>query len=554
MRVDPVTLNVVGKALIGIAREMAANMRRASYSTVVREARDFSVGLLDPAGNVVAQAEMIPMQTGGISEAFRSLAAEVDVGNVTPDDAFLVNDPFRGGQHLQDIFLFTPIFDGAELLAFGASVAHHVDVGGGMPGLNADAWEVYQEGLRLPLAPFSVARDWNGGFVEQVIAANVRVPTQVLGDLNAQFTANLTAQRRIGELVARYGRDCVVAVMAELLDYAERRIREGIAHIPDGTYRAEEFLEGTPWGIDRIRVAVAVEVDGTEIRVDFTGTDDQVRANINAPLASTISAVQAAVRGVLHEKDIPFNEGCNRPLSVTVPFGTILNPRPPAAVRARMTPTSRAFNAIIRALSDAVPERVIGNGFDTTTSVSLSHLDPASGEYGVVIEILGGGWGAGAWHDGADALDNPLSNCANVPVEALEVACDYFRVLEFRLTPDSGGPGAFRGGLGFVRTYTSLRDQVEFAAYSDHHRWGAAGLFGGGAGSTGAFVLRRRDGREQELPCVTGARLGPGDSITIRVGGGGGYGDPARRDPELVEQDLAEGRITTWPAGTADGS
>jgi N-methylhydantoinase B len=236
---------------------------------------------------------------------------------------------------------------------------------------------------------------------------------------------------------------------------------------------------------------------------------------------------------VLHEKDIPFNEGCNRPLTVEVPYGSILNPRPPAAVRARMTPASRAFNAIMRALSLAVPERVIASGFDTTTSVSLSHLDSGSGKYGVVIEILGGGWGAGPGHDGADALDNPLSNCANAPVEALEIACDYFRVREFQLLPDSGGAGHHRGGLGFQRTYESLRDGVEFAAYSDHHRWGAGGLFGGGAGSTGAFVLRRRDGDERALPCVTGARLDVGDTISIRVGGGGGYGDPDPGGPDV---------------------
>jgi N-methylhydantoinase B len=543
VRADPVTLNIVGKALIATAREMAVNMRRASYSTVVREARDFSVGVLDTDGSVVAQAEMIPVQTGGITQAFRCLAAEVDMRAVTPDDGFLVNDPFRGGQHLQDIFLFTPIFVDGELLAYGASVAHHVDVGGGMPGLNADAWEIYQEGLRLPLARFSVSRDWNGGFVERIVAANVRVPTQVLGDLNAQFTANLTAEQRLGDLVARYGRDCVGAVMAELKDYAERRTREGIAQIPDGRYEGEAFLEGTPWGVDRIRIAVTVEVAGTDMRFDFTGTDEQVRANVNSPLASTISAVQAAVRGVLHEKDIPFNEGCNRPLRVEVPYGSILNPRPPAAVRARMTPASRAFNAIIRALSVAVPERVTASGFDTTTSVSLSHLDRGSGEYGVVIEILGGGWGAGASHDGADALDNPLSNCANAPVEALEIACDYFRVREFQLLPDSGGAGRHRGGLGFQRTYESLRDGVEFAAYSDHHRWGARGLFGGGSGSTGAFVLRPRDRDERALPCVTAARLNAGDTISIRVGGGGGYGVPDPAGPDVPEGHPTGDRI-----------
>jgi N-methylhydantoinase B len=534
MGVDPVTFNVIGKGLVAIAREMAVNMRRASYSTVVREARDFSVGVLDADGDVVAQAEMIPMQTGGISQAFRSLRQQVSFQDLSADDAFLINDPYMGGQHLQDIFLFSPIFHDDGLVAFGASVAHHVDIGGGMPGLNAKAWELYQEGIRLPGARFSVSRDWNGGFVEQFIAANVRVPNQVLGDLNAQFTANLTARERIGDMIAKYGSDTVRAVMKEFQDYSERRTRHCIEAIPDGTYRAEEFFEGTPWGLGLVRIAAAVGVEGSEIHVDFTGTDEQIPANVNCPLASTISAVHAAIRGVLNEPDIPFNEGCNRPISLNVPYGCILNPRPPAAVRARMTPASRAFNAIIRALAQAAPERVIAAGFDTTTAVALSHLDAASGAYGVVIEVLGGGWGAGKDHDGADALDNPLSNCANAPVEALEIDNSYFRVDSYRLADCSGGSGQTRGGLGFERTYVSLADGVRFAAYSDHHERGARGLFGGRDGATGAFLLKRRgSSAPEQLPCVAEAVLDRDDRVTISVGGGGGYGRPP--DPSVHE-------------------
>lgn len=530
MRVDPVTLNILGKGLIAIAREMAVNMRRASYSTVVREARDFSVGLLDAEGDVVAQAEMIPMQTGGIAQAFRGLREHVSFDNLSPDDALLINDPYMGGQHLQDIFLFSPIFNEDQLIAFAASVAHHVDIGGGMPGLNAGAWELFQEGVRLPGARFSVSRDWNGGFVERFIAANVRVPTQVLGDLNAQFTANFTARDRLQSTVARYGLPMVLDVMKDLQDYAERRTREGIETIPNGVYAAEEFFEGSPWGLGLIRIAVTVEVAGSDIAVDFTGTDPQITANVNCPLASTVSAVHAAIRGVIDEPDIPFNEGCNRPIRLDVPFGSILNPRPPAAVRARMTPASRAFNAIIRALAPAVPDRVIACGFDTTTAVSLSHLDAETGTYGVVIEVLGGGWGAGANHDGADALDNPLSNCANAPVESLEIDHDYFRVECFQLSKDSGGDGRFRGGEGFERTYVSLADGVRFAAYSDHHERGAQGVFGGSAGSLGAFFLHRRGAAQERLPCVAEAVLKEGDRIRIVVGGGGGYGERCPRD------------------------
>ena len=525
--VDPITLNIVGKSLQAIAREMAANMRRASYSSVVREARDFSVGILDVEGAVVAQAEMIPMQTGGISEAFKPVRERYDFETLTADDAFIMNDPFTGGQHLQDIFIYTPVFAAGELLGFAASVAHHVEVGGGMPGLNAAATEFYQEGLRFRASRFSRSRDWEGGFVETFIRGNVRVPEKVLGDLNAQFSANNTADRRLNELVDRYGIETVRATMSGLQDYAERRIRDGILQIPDGTYIGEDSIEARAWGLDPIPIRVKIEVQGDQIHVDFTGTGDQISANINCPYASALSAVQGAIRGVLHDEDIPFNGGCNRPISVHIPYGSILNPRSPAAVRARMGPACRAHNAIIRALSAAVPERVISPGFDTTTAISLSHLDPDTGEYGVVIEILGGGWGAGPDFDGMNGLDNPLSNCANAPVEALESEYPYFRVVNYELDHDSGGPGGHRGGHGILRGYEATRDGVVISAYSDRFEHGVDGILGGETGAPGAFTIQRSDGGVENLQSTTSVTLGRGDVFVAHTGGGGGYG-PAR--------------------------
>ena len=532
-RTDSTTLNIVGKCLQAIAREMAANMRRASYSSVVREARDFSVGILDTSGGVVSQAEMIPMQTGGIAEAFKPVRARFDFGSITADDAFLMNDPFSGGQHLQDIFLFTPVIAGGRLVAFAASVAHHVEVGGGMPGLNASATEFYQEGLRFPASRFSRGRDWNGGFVESFIRANVRVPDKVIGDLNAQFSANNTADQRLAELIDRYGFETVELAMTEIQDYAERRIRAGISNIPNGVYTGEEFVEAAPWGLQPVPIKVRVTVADESIHVDFTGTGDQVPGNINCPYASTLSAVQGAIRGVLHEDDIPFNEGCNRPITVTAPYGSILNPRPPAAVRARMTPACRVHNAIVRALGDASPDRVISPGFDTTTALSLSHLDPVTGEYGVVIEILGGGWGAGPDFSGMNGLDNPLSNCANAPVEALESEYDYFRVTQYELHDASGGDGNQRGGQGVHRTYEATRDGVIISGYSDRFDRGVAGIFGGDAGGPGAFVLRRTDGSVERLPSMTSVTLQRGDQFQLQTGGGGGYGGRNIRTEEI---------------------
>jgi N-methylhydantoinase B len=523
--VDPITLNIVGKSLQAIAREMAANMRRASYSSVVREARDFSVGILDVEGNVVAQAEMIPMQTGGISEAFKPVKERFDFSSLTTDDAFIMNDPFSGGQHLQDIFIYTPLFSSGELLGFAASVAHHVEVGGGMPGLNAAATEFYQEGLRFRASRFSRARDWDGGIVETFIRGNVRVPEKVIGDLNAQFSANNTADRRLNELVDRYGFETVQSTMAAIQDYAERRIRDGIRAIPDGTYRGADSIEARAWGLDPVPIVVEISVFGDALHVDFTGTGDQIMANINCPYASTLSAVQGAIRGVLHDEDIPFNGGCNRPISVNIPYGSILNPRPPAAVRARMGPACRVHNAIIRALSSALPERVISPGFDTTTALSVSHLDPETGEYGVVIEILGGGWGAGPSFDGMNGLDNPLSNCANAPVEALESEYPYFRVVNYELDHATGGEGRSRGGHGVLRGYEATRDGVVISAYSDRFEQGVTGILGGEAGSPGAFILRRSDGAEEHLQSTTSVTLQRGDVFIAHTGGGGGYGN-----------------------------
>ncbi|HEY3687393.1 MAG TPA: hydantoinase B/oxoprolinase family protein [Streptosporangiaceae bacterium] len=537
MALDPVRLGIIGAGYAAITREMAADLRRTAFSSIVREARDFSVALTDARGEVVTQAECIPIMTAGISIALRGLMADIDVAALTPDDALLMNDPYGGGQHMQDIYLFTPIFAGGDLVAFAASVAHHVDIGGGHAGLNAEATEIYQEGLRLPMARFSVSRDWNGGFVERIIRANVRVPDLVIGDLNAQFAANTTAHRRLTQLIGRYGAADALAAMDELKDYSERRFRDAIGRIPDGEYTAEETLDATPWGGDVATVRARVTVAGGALSVDFTGSSEQIVGNVNCPFASTVSAAQSAVRCLLDEQDIPFNEGCNRPVTITAPYGSILNPRPPAAVRARLTPASRVFNAIVRALGAVMPDRAVATGFDTTTAVSVSHLDGGDGRYQVVLEILGGGWGGCADHDGADALDNPISNCANAPVEALESDYSHFRIAEYALVGGSGGAGENRGGLGIRRVYEATRDNVQISGYADRHRAGAAGLRGGGPGGAGAFTVERRDGTVERLDCVFSGSLAAGDRIVVVTGGGGGQGDPARRDPERADRD-----------------
>ncbi|MFD7432385.1 hydantoinase B/oxoprolinase family protein [Streptomyces sp. NPDC059818] len=546
MPLDTARLGLIRAALSSITREMATDLRRAAFSSIVREARDYSVALTDARGEVIDQAECIPIMTAGISFAIRGLADAVDLSTLTEDDALLMNDPFNGGQHLQDIYLFTPVFTDGRLVAFAASVAHHVDIGGGSPGLNATATEIYQEGLRLPLSRFSVSRDWGrGGFVEEMVRANVRVPDLVVGDLNAQFAANRTAATRLKEAAVRFGTaDCLTA-MDELKDYSERRTRAALGRIPDGVYESVQTLDGAPWDAGTVDIRVRVTVAGEEIHLDFTGSGDQIDGNVNCPLASTVSSAISAIRCLLDEPDIPFNEGCNRPITVHAPFGSILNPRSPAAVRSRLTPASRVFNAIIQALGRQVPQRAAATGFDTTTAFTVSHLDRDTSNYQVVLEILGGGWGACAAHDGADALDNPISNCANAPVEALESDYSHFRVVEYALHEHSGGAGEHRGGLGIRRTYEAVADGVDIAGYADRHRTGAPGLDGAGSGRPGSFTITRADGSVEQLPVVFHEKLGAGDRISVVTGGGGGHGEPSDRAAHRLEADHRDGLAPT---------
>ena len=537
-------LGVMKSAFESLTREMAVDLRRAAFSSIVREARDFAVALTDARGAVVAQAECIPIMTAGISLALQQALKRLDPNTFTPDDALLLNDPFAGGQHLQDIYLFSPIHIEGKLIGFAATTAHHVDVGGAYAGLSADATEIYQEGLRLPVARFSVSRDWSAdGFVRNIIAQNVRVPHLVIGDLEAQFAANATAAKRLAEIVDRHGLDRTLEAMDELQQYAERRFRATISQIPSGVYTAVETLDGHPWGLGELEIRAKVTVEAGQISVDFSGSAEQVVGNVNCPFASTVSAVQSAIRCMLEDREIPFNEGCNRPITVHAPLGSILNPRSPAAVRARLTPASRVFNTVVRALSAAIPERSVATGFDTTTAFAISHLAHETGQYQVVMEILGGGWGACADHDGADALDNPISNCANAPVESLETDYDHFTIVEYAIVSGSGGAGRRRGGQGIRRVYEASRDGVKIAGYADRHRTGATGYQQGSSGGTGRFTITRANGETEALECVFSRSLDAGDRLEIVTGGGGGYGLSSERSKVAVEADRLDGFI-----------
>jgi len=550
MNVSPIDYAVISQALHAAANEMGAKLIRSAYSTVLREARDGASALLDARGNVVAQADLIPMQLGPMSMTIKPCLARHPVETLEEGDFFINNDPFEGGQHLPDVFIFTPIFVDGRVVGFGASVAHHLDLGGGSPGLNSSATDVFQEGLRIPPSKYNIHRDWNGGAFERLVAANVRVPDLTIGDFNAQHSANAIGADRVRALCRKYGVDAVCEVMDEFIAYSERRMRHAIAQIPDGTYYGEDAVDDDGAGDQPLPVKVKVEVRGDEIHIDFTGTCAQVMRNVNCPLSSTHSAALNVVKSVASESEIPYNEGVKRPIHIHVPPGTLLNPTHPAPVRARMEAAYRAFNAIMKALAQAVPQRVIASGFDTTAVICFSRHD-AKG-YHISLEIFGGGYGASATADGCDAVDSPLSNCSNTPVEALDAQHDFLRVTAHRIEADSFGHGAQRGGAGFSRHYEILADDVKLELYADRFRIRPEGLFGGTPAQVGHCVVHR--GQERfGVASKSSTWLRKGDRVELFCGGGAGYGNPADRPREAIRSDIAAGLLSPGVAAQAYG-
>lgn len=539
---DVLTLNVLVNAFHAIAEEMGVNLLRSARSTIIREARDCSCALFDPQGRIVAEAEHIPVQMSSLSLPMKACISKH--GAIRPGEVFLTNDPYIGGQHLQDITIFTPIMHNGILLGFSGSIAHHIDIGGGAAGLTFDAKEFYEEGLRFTAMKLNVKRDFgrNGAFYD-IVHSNFRSPETTWGDIQAQLAANEVGRRRIVELAERYGAHELVRYMGGAMDYSERMMRNAIRIIPDGVYTAEDSIDDGVFHKDPIPIRVKLIVAGDSMTVDFAGTSPQVDEFLNVPLGSTYSSAYSSVKMALTAggETIPANDGCYRPIKIDAPYGSILNPKPPAAVRARMCGAYRLFDSILMALQKALPDRVPALGFHANTTSGVSQFK--DGVFSIFIEDIGGGWGGNPIRSGADMLDAPLSNCIITPIEAVELDHPFMMVKRYELMADTGGAGKNRGGLGSAREYEILEDGAEFFGYSDRHRFAPPGTAGGEPGSRGTFrVLRGSE--EIILPSKTRFKLRKGDVMRVIVGGGGGFGPPRERATEDVLRDLADEKIT----------
>ncbi|MFB6195126.1 MAG: hydantoinase B/oxoprolinase family protein [Haloplanus sp.] len=540
--VDPATLEVVRNACVAVAEEMNATLVRTSYSPNIKERKDCSCALFDPEGRMVAQAENMPVHLGAMPYSVEAALAEHPLETLQPGDAILVNDPYHGGAHLPDLTLVTPIHVDGEPVAVAANRAHHADIGGATPGsVGADSTEIYQEGLRIPPVKL-YERGRPNDAVFDLITINVRTPGERSGDLRAQQAANETARERVEELVRTHGADGLSRIFAEILSYSERRMRATLDGLPDGTYEFEDALDGDGRSDDPVPIRAAVTVDGESIDVDFSGTARQVDGPINAVEAVTASATYYAVRCVT-DPDIPPNHGCYRPIEITAPEGTIVNASPPAAVVGGNLETSqRTVDVVLGALAQAAPERSAAAGQGTMNNVTFGGVDAQTGEPYTFYETQAGGFGGRGGSDGMDAVHVHMSNTMNTPVEVLEDVYPL-RVERYELRPDSGGAGAYRGGLGLRRDITPVGHDADVSVLADRQRTRPYGLFGGEPGECGAVALLTEDG-ETAIESKSSLIVAAGETLSIRTPGGGGYGDPVDRDPAAVLEDVRRGVVT----------
>ncbi|MFD1600135.1 hydantoinase B/oxoprolinase family protein [Halobellus rarus] len=525
--IDPVTLEILRNQLESVATEMGHVLIRGAYSPNIKERQDCSTALFDASGRMVAQAEHIPVHLGAMPDAVE-IVLEKDP---KPGDVFIVNDPFAGGTHLPDITLVSTIAPRGEVIGFAVSRAHHADVGGSSPGsMPPGAQEIYEEGLRLPAVRLVDGGEPNDE-VHELIRANVRTPDEREADLRAQRAANARAEERIGELLEEHGSTLLDAFDA-VIEYSRERVEAELAELPDGTYRAQDVLEGDGVTDEDIPIKAAVTVDGASIDVDFAGTADQVAGNLNAPLSVAKSAVYFVVRAIT-DPEIPPNHGCYEPVSVSAPEGSVLNPDPPAAVVGGNVETSqRVTDVTLAALAAAVPEEVPAGGQGTMNNLIIGDR---SGEF-TYYETIGGGFGARPGKDGMDGVQVGMTNTLNTPVEAMET--EYpLRVERYALRPSSGGDGRYRGGLGLERTVT-VETEATVSLLTERRRTAPAGIDGGEDGATGENLV---DG--EDVPSKASIDVEAGTTVSIRTPGGGGHGDPDDRDPAARDRDRRDGKV-----------
>ena len=546
---DPATFEVVKNSLYAAAEEMKVVLAKTAYSPILKVAGDYSCGIFDRAGDMVAQGPDLPLHLGSMPLA---VAAVVEAWErFEPGDVFIHNDPYFGGSHLPDVNVVTPAFaNDGELLGFACLRAHWPDVGSGTPGSYGASTEIYGEGLRLPPVRLYCAGELNRD-VDDLIFANVRTPEERRGDLRAQIAANRRACLRLAALAEKYGTETLIGIMAEVMDYSETMMRKALAALPDGEASFEDFCDGDGVPDDEegndatftIRMKVRKQAD--ELIVDFDGSAPQVAGPMNAPLAVTASGIFTSVK-MMADPDglIPPNSGCWRPVTVTAPEASVVNAAEPApVVYANHEMSHRVSDMLFGAMAELVPDRVMACSQGTSAILTLGGVDYRHGGRYVSYETLKGGFGARPTKDGISAVASGISNTMNTPIEILEMSFPML-IERYELVPDSGGAGEYRGGLGALRVWRVLGNAATASVCCERTKSPPFGLAGGSAGMAAEIVLETPDGRRRQLNSKGPFRAEANARIWYTVPGSGGYGPPARRDPAKLKADIVDGYVS----------
>jgi N-methylhydantoinase B len=537
--IDPITIEVMGNALLSIAEEMSVTLVRTSYSTNIKERKDSSTAIFNEKGETIAQAAAIPVHLGSMLGICKEILNKYQLDEIHPGDMFIANDPYNGGgTHLPDITIAQPVFKDGQIRSFVANIAHHSDIGGRVAGSSSgDCTSIVQEGLRIPPIKICDRGNINQDILDMILL-NCRTPKERLGDIWAQIASNRIGEKRIQELINKYG-DMFKPGMEAFLAYSEKKIREGIRQIPDGVYEFTDYLDddGIDLSKENLPIKVMVEVRNDTILLDFTGSCKQVKGGINVVKTALYATVYYALKAIV-DPDIPSNAGYYRAIEIKAPEGTIVNATPPAAVGGRTDTCQRIVDVIFGALAKAVPDKVVAGCNSAVTTVLFSGVDPRNNNFFVYPESLGGGLGARPYKDGMDGVHVHVTNSSNLPIECLEM--EYpIRIERFELIQDSGGAGKYRGGLGIRRDY-KIMAPMEFASHADRQKNPPWGLLGGLSGKTGKFVINPDTENERILSSgkVSEIALKPGDILSAQTPGSGGYGIPFERDTEKINEDI----------------
>ena len=547
-QIDPIRFEVIRNALSQATEEMAAALRRSAYSTNVKTRQDFSCAYFDPEMRVIAQAFTQPVHLGSFVEHVPRAIRRHGVDNLGPGDMILSNDPYGGGVHLNDISLIGPVHWNGRLAGYTACLAHHVDVGGGAPASVGAFQEVFQEGVIIP----AVKLVKGGEIVDDVfrlVLAQIRSKRETAGDFRAQVASNLTGIRRVNEIIDRFGMDEFLRYVDEIVDYTSRRTRSEIEKLPKGVYTAAGSVDNDGFTDKPVQLKVKVTIDDSGVHFDTTGSEAQRRAPVNSTFAQTFSACAYALRALM-DKDLPVNHGFYQYVRITAPLGSVTNCVHPAPVVGGWETHVRVNDLIFKALSVSLPDEVPAGTKAMQCHSGFGGEHPRTGEYYCYLETLAGGYGARSSSDGPDAVQAHGQNTENAPVEELE--SNYpLRIDRYGLIPDSEGAGKYRGGLGIRRDYL-FPSETTFTILADRDKAGPHGLFGGQPGSISVYALMR-DGEETHLSSKSTVHLQPGDVISYRTSGGGGFEDPLTRDPELVLSDVADGKVSVERASSVYG-